>query len=267
MTNKGLKKYWQLFWHFRKLMLMQMMAYRNDFFFWSFVSVMWTAFNFFFFRLLIGVNDSIAGWSEMELYLVVATYTILDAFTWGWFAPNMMRFRRMIYSGQLSDLLIRPISTTYLLLVHRNSYDNVPRLFIGIFVLIWALKNLQIELSIVQIALFIALVLISLIFLYTGWFVTATIAFWFERIDNITSLMPSLRDIYQFPRSIYTGVASFIFTTLFPLALVTSLPSEALLGRENYALILYFLIFTLGFIIFAGWFYKISIKKYTSVGN
>lgn len=248
-------------------MVMRMVTYRTDFFFWSFVSLMWTVFNFFFFKLLIGVNDNIAGWTEMELYVVLAIYTIVDAFTWSWFASNMHTYKNHIYSGELSDLLVKPVNTIFIVLTQRNSYDNAPRLLIGVFVLFWALRNLQISPSVGQIALFSVLIITSLIFLYTGWFVTATIAFWLERVKNITEIMPAFRRIYEFPRSIYTGIASFIFTTLFPLALITTLPSRVLLATPNWSLIGYFILFTAGFVLFAIWFFKISLKRYSSVGH
>lgn len=262
-----LKKNWQLFWHFRRIELMRMMEYRGDFIFWAVVSVMWTIFNFLFFTLLFTVTDVIAGWTQMEMYAFLAIYSMVDALTWSFFAQNMWEYRRSIYDGSLSSLLLKPADTITLLLIKRNSYNNLPRFLIGLVVLVWALNNLGITPSTGQILLFIAFFFALVVFLYTGWFFTTTWAFWTERLDNITEIMPTFRTLYEYPKQIYTGVAAKVLIHLFPVALVITTPAEILLGTFNWQDVGYFFVFTAGFVVIAQQFFRVSVRKYGSVGG
>lgn len=261
------KKYWRLFWIFRKIHLMRMMEYRGDFYFWSIVSTMWTIFNFFFFTLLFTVTDSIGGWSQMELYAFLSIYMMIDALTWSFFAQNMWDYRRAVYDGTLSNFLLKPVHPIFMILTQRNSYDNLPRLAIGVGVLIWSLANLQIVPSPAQILLFLAMLTLTMIFLYTGWFFFTTWTFWVDRLDNITEIMPALRTLYEYPRQIYVGITATLISGIFPIAFVVSLPSEIILNRFSWNNIFYYLGFTIVFALLAHKFFYFSIKKYTSIGS
>lgn len=244
-----------------------MMEYRGDFFFWSFVSLMWTFFNIFFFRLLISVNDNIAGWNEYELYAFMGIYTMVDAVFWSFFYSNMSEYRTTIYDGKLSNLLLKPISPIFIILVQRNSYNNMPRFFIGLGLLLWSLNSLGISPTIEQIFTFSVVFITALIFIYFGWFMITTLAFWVERLNNIIEIMPGLKQIYQFPASVYTGIFSFVFTVLFPILMATTLPAETLLRQTNWTMTAYFMVFTAGLIAASLRFFNFSVKKYSGIGN
>lgn len=262
-----MSKYWNLFWKFRKLQLMRMMEYRGDFIFWSFISVMWTVFSFFFFTLLFNITDQIGGWTPDELYLFLGVYMMVDSLTWSFFAQNMWEYKKSIYDGSLNTHLLRPVHPIFIILTQRNSFDNIPRFFIGLLVVVASLYNMQITPTIFQTLTFTTLFITSCIFLYTGWFFFTTFAFWFERFDNITEIMPAFRKVYEYPNEIYSKLASLLVHIIFPLALVINLPSETLLGRPNPSYIVYFVIFTIIFATIAIKFFYFSIKKYSSIGN
>ena len=262
-----MKKYWNLFWHFRRIQLMKMMEYRSDFWFWLIVSLMWTAFNYFFFYLLFGNAETIAGWTQDELMIVLSFFTMIDALTWSVFWPNMSNYTEAVFSGGLSKYLLQPVSTTFLLTTEHITYHNVPRFFIGLAVLIATTVKMDVSVSFAQILLITVLMVTSFIFLYSGWFLLATISLWVDKLQNINDIMPGFRRIYQIPRQVYTGVTSLSFTFFFPVALVTSLPSEVLLGRTPVFLCIYFGIFTAIFALISYLFFRISIKKYSSVGG
>lgn len=265
--KNSIKKYWQLFWAFRKIHFMRMMEYRGDFYFWSIVSTMWTAFNFFFFTLLFTVTDSIGGWSQMELYAFLSVYMMIDALTWSFFAQNMWDYRRAIYDGSLSNYLLKPVHPIFMILTQRNSYDNLPRLLIGVCVLIWSLSNLHIVPNPANLLLFLLVLILTIIFLYSGWFFFTTWAFWVDRLDNITEIMPAFRTLYEYPRQIYTGITAIMISGVFPIAFVVSLPSEVILNKFSWNNIVFYTTFTIGFAIIANRFFYLSIKKFTSTGN
>jgi ABC-2 type transport system permease protein len=262
-----MKKYWKLFWHFRKIQLMKMVEYRSDFIFWAIISILWTIFNFFFFTLLFRNTDMIAGWSQDELLIVLSFYTMLDAFTWSVYYPNMADYTQAVFDGSLSRYLILPVSSLFLLTTQHITYHNVPRFFIGLAVLITTLNKMHISISILQVVFACLFFVTSIVFLYAGWFLLATLSFWVERLQNINDVMPSLRKIYQVPRHVYTGITGVLFSTIVPLSLVTSVPSEILLAKELTWIPVYFISFT---ILFTGGviaLYRYSLKKYTSVGG
>lgn len=263
----SLTQYWQIFWLYRKMRLMKMMEYRTDFVFWSIVSIVWTVFNFFFFFVLTNLSDTIAGWTRAELFVLLSVFTILDAFVWSFFYRNMRLYTQSIFQGDLDIVLTKPISSQFVLSVQDNSYTNSFRLLIGIVGLIISVDQLPYAVSVWSWGLSLITIVISLILIYSLWFLIATIAFWIERLDNINEVFPALRDFYRAPRGVYSGIVSMIFTLVFPLMLITTVPSEILFGRAQPELIALHFISTVVFFFGSRKFYQYSLGRYASIGS
>jgi ABC-2 type transport system permease protein len=262
-----MKKYWQIFWHFRKLQLIKMMEYRGDFFFWAIVSLMWTGFNYFFFGLIFTQGDGVPGWSFDQLMILISFFTMIDALTWSVFYPNMKTYTTQIFDGELSRYLILPIRAEFLILIRESTYHNLFRFFVGLAVLIFFTNKMQLSVGLWEIALVVIIFIAGSILLYSLWFLIATIAFWVERLSNINEIMPGLRSVYQVPVSVFTGITGAVFTYLIPLGLITTLPSEVILGDKNYGLILYLIISAIVAMIMSISFFRLSVRKYSSVGG
>ncbi|MCB9801209.1 MAG: ABC-2 family transporter protein [Pseudomonadales bacterium] len=263
-----MKKYWKLFWHFRKIDLMRMMEYRTDFVFWLVVSLMWTGFNYFFISLIFGKSTNVYGWSYDELLIVLSLFTMIDALTWSVFYNNMIEYTNAVFNGELSKHLLRPVNTIFVLTTQKISYNNVPRFIIGLIVLVSTAIKLDVSVSLFDLLLVTLLFICGMVFIYSGWFILATLSLWVEKLQNINDIMPGFRQVYQVPRQVYTGITAFTFTFIFPIALITSLPGEVITGKNPpLSLILYFIGATTGMALLAKAFFAYSIRKYSSVGG
>lgn len=247
---------------------MVLTEYRGNFFFWMTVSTMWSVFNLFFVGLLVGINGSIAGWEKPEMYVLLATYTLVDAAIWGFFYTNMYTYSNSVFNGDLNVLLTKPINAQFWVMTNKNNYSEIMRLFLGIAVLVWAVISGGFTISLASVAGYIFFFINSLLFIYFLWFCLTTLSFWVERLDNINEIIPNLRRVYQVPSQVYTGIASTLFTVIIPLGLVTTIPSEFLLGSvTSWKTSLYFFAFTVTLIVFSRWFFKRSLQRYSGIAN
>jgi ABC-2 type transport system permease protein len=264
---KHWRPHWHTFWKLRSIHLMRMVEHRADFVFWSVVASMWTVFNFFFFDMIYRVSGSVAGWSIYELYVLLSVFTILDAFTWSLFYYNMRNYSQMIFNGDLNQLLTKPVDTQFMLMTFHNSYNNIFRFAVGVSLLIWSLQKLQYSPSLLQISVFVVSLLLAFTFLYSLWFIMTTFSFYVEKLDNINEIFPAIRRAWQVPRSVYTGILSFVFSILIPLGLITSVPSEILLGRDSWGWVTYLLVVTIVTVILSRVFFNYSLKRYVGQAN
>lgn len=262
-----MKKYWKLFLAFRKIQFLKMMEYRSDFWFWMFVSLMWTGFNYFYFGLVFSQGNGIEGWSYDQILLLISFYTMIDAFTWSIFWPNMSHFTTEVFNGEMSKYLVKPVNSIFMILTQYSTYHNIPRFLVGFFVLLHSIQKLGLTISLWKILLATIVFCFGLILIYSCWFILATLSFWVDRLTNINEIMPQFRSIYQVPAKVFTGIPGFIFSFLIPLGLVTTLPSEILIGTGKMINVAYLVFMSLVFFGISVKFFNISIKKYTSVGG
>lgn len=267
MNYSRVATYWRVFLQYRKMWMMHLFTYRIDFFFWGFVSLMWTVFNLLFMEILIGISGNIGGWNRGQLYVLMGTFSILDAFTWSFLYNLFRQYTWQIFSGEFDFVLIKPVSTQFLVSVQRNSYNNIFRLILGIAIVMNGLSQLSFHPGVLDVLAYIGLMCVGMIMIYSLWFMISTVAFYVERLDNINEIFPALRQVFQVPRTVYTGFFSTLFTVVLPLGLISSLPTEMLLGRFSGNLVLYFVMSTMFFFVLARIFFVHSVKKYAGAGS
>ena len=264
---KALKKYWYLFWKFRALQLMLMLEHRMNFIFWCSISVMWTVAQYFLFSMLLGVKGEIGGWNTAEMFVLLSTYTMLEAFVWSFFYHNMQMYTGSIFSGNLSMMLTRPVSAQFLVSFQTNSYTNIPRFFIGLLMLVKTVNDYSIHVSPLGTLLYLVFFCLSLLFIYSTWFLLATCAFWTDKLDSINEIIPATRRIWQLPREVLQGGFSLAFTLIVPLSLISTVPSELLLGRASIYWVTYFTLFTTFLLATSRWFFRFSLRRYSGIAN
>jgi ABC-2 type transport system permease protein len=93
------------------------------------------------------------------------------------------------------------------------------------------------------------------------------VAFWVVRLDNLSYLFNSIFDFAHWPVSIYRGVWRIVFTFVIPLAVMTTYPAEALLGRLDPTTALAAVGGSLFFATLARGVWNQAIKRYTSASS
>ena len=76
-----------------------------------------------------------------------------------------------------------------------------------------------------------ALLLCSAFTLYSIWILVVSAAFFVVKVDNLSFLFSSIFDAARWPISVFRGAWRVFFTFIVPLALMTTYPALALLGR------------------------------------
>jgi ABC-2 type transport system permease protein len=77
----------------------------------------------------------------------------------------------------------------------------------------------------------VALLVLAIVILYSIWILVISASFWVVKVDNLSYLFGSLFDAARWPISVFRGALRIVFTFVFPIALLTTYPALALLGR------------------------------------
>ena len=92
-------------------------------------------------------------------------------------------------------------------------------------------------------------------------------AFWVVRLDNLSYLMSSLFDFGRWPVSIFKGAVRLFFTFVVPIAMMTTYPAEALLGRLAPDSLWLGIAGALGFGLGGRFIFTRAIGRYTSASS
>lgn len=260
-------RYVRLFGVQLRTSLLLMMQYRVDFLLDAAMSLFWTGSALVPLLVLFGKRDSVVGWSWPEALLVVAWFTLLKGILNGAIHPALQSVVEHIRKGTLDFVLLKPADAQFLVSTARFELWRGADVVGGLLLLGWALVEMKLVPSVGAVVTTAALLAGAVAILYSLWIFVISLAFVTVKVDNLTYLFESIYDAGRWPASIYRGFLSFLFTFVIPLALMTTWPALAILGRLEPAQVILALGAAVAFSVAARLVWRTSIRHYTSAGG
>ena len=221
----------------------------------------------FVLQLLFGRNSTLGGWSWNAALVVLGIYTLLDGFTSCLLQPNLSKIVSHVQNGTLDFVLLKPIDSQFWLSTRHFSPWGLPGLLAGVALIGWAVQHGGNQLTPAQLALALLLLLAGALILYSLWFLLAALSIWFVKIWNATEVLRYTLVAGRYPISSYPQALRLLFTFVLPVAFLTTVPAEALLGRAS-------LHWALGSLLAAGLslvgtrlFWQFALRHYTSASS
>jgi len=97
--------------------------------------------------------------------------------------------------------------------------------------------------------------------------VLATTSIWFVKTWNVTEVLRAALSAGRYPISAYPPGLRTLFTVVLPVAFLTTVPAEALLGRASSHWLLLSLAVAAGSLLLSRWFWRFALRDYTSASS
>lgn len=260
-------RYLSILWIQVRASLAVGMQYRFDFLVEGALTAFWMLVTLTPLFVVFGARKDLAGWSYPEALVVVGWFTLLKGVLEGAINPSLLTVIDHVRKGTLDFVLLKPADAQFL--VSTAKFDPW-RLFdcLGALAVFgYAFAHLGRWPTALAILAALALLVAAGMVLYSIWILVVSAAFFAVRIDNLSYLFNSIFDAARWPISVFKGALRFVFTFLFPLALMTSFPAMALLGRLDARTALYSVVGATVFAAAARTAWRASIGHYTSASS
>jgi len=206
-----------------------------------------------------------SGYSWEEALVVLGIFTLLQGFSSTFLAPNLSRIVDRVQQGTLDFVLLKPISSQFWLSANTVSPWGIPDLIFGAVVLLYAANKLGVEIG--NYFLTAIPLLFGTITLYSIWFMLGATSIWFVKIYNVTDVLQGLLEAGRFPMAAYPAAYRFFFTFVVPVAFLTTVPAEAMLGRGEIVWIAGAGILAIGLLFLSRYFWQFALRFYTSASS
>jgi ABC-2 type transport system permease protein len=211
--------------------LLLAMQYRLEFFLDGVMSLFWTASALAPLLVLFGARTSVAGWTWPEALLVVAAFTTLKGVLDGAIQPSLGNVVEHIRKGTLDFLLLKPVDAQFMVSTSRFQPWRGSDVWLGLVLFAWGFHALGRTPTLGGVASAGALLVAAVAILYSIAILVISLAFFVVKVDNLIFLFISIYDAARWPATIFRGFLAFVFTFVVPLAVMTTFPAKALLGR------------------------------------
>lgn len=241
------------------------MEYRANFIFASLSSFGNLAGSLFGLFLFYRTGYTFENWRWEEALVVMGTFTLLQGFSATFLAPNLSRIVVQIQEGTLDFVLLKPISSQFWLSVRTLSPWGFPDLIFGAIVIFYAGSRLGLPASSYLNAIFP--LFCGFVALYGLWFILGATSVWFVKIYNVTEVLRGLLEAGRFPMVAYPAAYRFFFTFIVPVAFLTTVPAQALLGRTTTSFFWGSALLAVIFLLASNLFWRFAMRFYTSASS
>lgn len=243
------------------------LQYRIEFVIEGTLALLWMAVTLVPLLVVFGNRGTVAGWSFPETLVVLGWFVALKGVLEGTLSPSLLQVVDHVRKGTLDFVLIKPADAQLLVSFSKLEPWRVVDLLGACGIFVYAFHRLHRLPSLQHVLLAALLLCAAVLVLYSIAILVVSIAFIAVRVDNLLYLFQSVFDVARWPSSVFRGVLAVVFTFILPLALMTTYPALALLGKLTPRTLLGALAGSLAFAAVARAIWIASIRRYTSASS
>jgi ABC-2 type transport system permease protein len=173
-----------------------------------------------------------------------------------------------VKTGMVDKILTYPIKTRFYISVFKTNWTSLAILLNGIILMMYCFVKLGFYPNLHQVLLYFFFMTVSGWIIYCIQFIATTLVFWVTNAGAYLYITNTIDRLSRFPYEIYTkGVFFILFTFVIPIALISNVPTRALLGLFDLKFALYSILVALVLTILSDIIWRLGIKRYESASS
>lgn len=204
---------------------------------------------------------SFGSWTIKEMWILLGNFLIICYSIFYFFWRGMLHLVENIRNGSLDFYLTKPVDSQFFVSIHGGGVHNLLAIITGIIVLIWAILNLGINPSPLQIAFLVLTIIAGILDFYSLLLFLATLNFHFGYLGEASFQIFEFQNFSRYPMEAFKALPLGLLFLVIPFSALTSVPSMILINKIfPWTEVLIFLLASL-FLIFAVrkyWFREIN---------
>lgn len=208
-------------------------------------------------------TETLGGWRVGEAIVLIGTFTIVSGLLQTFIEPNVTWFNQRIETGQIDDVLLKPVSSLFLASLGQHSPLALVQIAVGAVVVAWGMSDLGTDPGLANGLAWLVLLLASFALTWATRVIVAMLALWMPGL----ALDVAYSGIWQFgryPVTIYRQPVRFALTWVMPLAAITTLPARALTHGVSVPVLLLSLGIGAGAVVLVCLAWSAGLRRYTS---
>jgi ABC-2 type transport system permease protein len=254
-------------WLYFRVSVLNELQYRVNFFVQLLKSLITLGTGIIGLEVVFSHTTTLSGWTRPDLLAVMGVYTLMGGLINISIQPNMQQLLEDVQQGTFDYVLTKPADAQLQVSVRKVQIWSVTDILLGLGVLAYAVAQLQEGIGLLQALVFVALLLMGGLMIYSFWLIMTTGAFWIVRMDNIMDLFQGVYQAGRWPIAIYPTWLQLGLTFIVPIAFAVTVPAEDITGRLTGAIFLESLAVTILLLALSRWFWRFGLKRYSGASS
>jgi len=265
---RSVRRYLHIYAALWKNSVMREMGFKSNFLLWIVVELLWFALQLAFIAVIYQHTDRIGDWTKWQVVLLMGASHFIQQIFQAFFLTNCTQISEYVRTGKFDFMLLLPINTRFIVSLRQVDLGGFVNAASAVAVMSYALAQLHLTPSLLQIVGFLLLVAAGVFIHYSLMFLLASISFWTVRAQGIIWGYYSLFTIARLPDAAYRGFFKVFFTFAVPMILVANVPAKLLadkLASPLEMVLLLFMAVVCWSVSELGW--RFSVRHYTSASS
>jgi len=259
--------YFRLIQVFFRVNIAGELAYRINFLFSFFESVLGLGFTLAGLAIIFSYTDSLNGWRPAEILALVGVYSLIGGVIRVAILPGMEQLTQSVRDGTFDFTLTKPEDAQLIVSISRLGVWKIVDVFLGLAILVIALVQMGGSIGGFQAMEFLLMLFTGSVIVYSFFLILATLAFWLVRVENILTIFLSVYHAGRWPLSLYPGWLRYGLIFVIPVAFATTIPVEALTSRLNWVTLLGAFLAAVVLFAVSRAFWKFGLKHYSGASS
>jgi ABC-2 type transport system permease protein len=258
-----------LFREFFRISTKEAVSHRSDFFLGFFHSLLSIVTSIIVLYFMFQRTNRLGGWDLAGVIVIIGFFRLLKALMDTFFSPNLRDLQQNISTGNLDFILLKPVDAQFYTSFRRIEIWNSMSIVTAFFAVLYGIFTSSEQPKIIGLIFFLLSSIVALLLLYGMWSLIMSATFWLIDTTNLSTIVTNGIDFAQFPIQVYPKILQFIFTYIFPIAFLSSIPVVILFRPTQQSLLLLLLgSFFAGILVMTSRLvWHMALAKYTSVNS
>ena len=208
-------------------------------------------------------TQTLNGWTLPQMLVLLGVFYLIQGSTSLLFDPSFQRLMEHVRNGTLDYHLLKPVNVQFLVSVRHLRLVRVADLALGSGVLAVGLSRVGSAVSVVELLRFAVALTCGVALVYALLLALVTLSFWFVRVDNLMVVFWAFTDAGRFPVEIYPGWLRWTLSSVVPIGIAVTVPSEAIAGKIGNAGVAGLVGAAVVAWLAASAFWRLGLKSYT----
>ncbi|HEX9270327.1 MAG TPA: ABC-2 family transporter protein [Candidatus Limnocylindria bacterium] len=213
--------------------------------------------------VMFGHTNTLNGWTLPQMLVLLGVYYLVQGATNLLFSPSFERLMEHVRLGTLDFHLLKPASVQFIVSTRHLRIVRIADLALGVVVLVFGLVQIGAGVSASEVLLFILALGFGIMLIYALLLSLVTLSFWFVRVENLLAVFWSFTDAGRFPVDVYPGWLRVTLSTVVPIGIAVTAPSQAVAGRLDAAGVALLGAGAVLALWIAGAFWRLGLRSYT----
>jgi ABC-2 type transport system permease protein len=231
-------RYCRIFIGLFKVSAMAELEFRLNFVVKIATDVIWYAAQIVLFEILFSHTKNISGWTLDSTRVFMGILFMVDSLFMLFIENNLNQLSSKVKQGDLDLILVKPVSSQFMLSLQKMSPSYIGNLFLVLGWLMWSVTQLPQSVPWARLLILFISVPCALAITYSLRLFFAATAIIFTHSENINYVWYQLYRLGMRPDSIYPTWLRYTVWTLIPVAFIGSVPARLIIEAPNFDLIL-----------------------------